>query len=121
MSELEILFPAPVVVTLNGRSVKILPVKLRNFGKYGKVAGKFIELLDTASIRQINSYASMHSSELQSLLRVTTSLNRWQLWRMPSTVAVLLLVEVIRVNSSFFADALPEMVRALTGPLLPND
>lgn len=121
MSDLQILFPEPVTVEVMGKGVQVFPVKLRHFERYGRVAGALVELLSQASVQQINRYAAKNSAELKSLLRVTTSLNRWQLWRMPASVAVQLLAEVVRVNSGFFGEALPAMVRALIGPLSPKD
>ena len=115
MSKLEILFPEPAVVQLGKATVKIYPVRLRDFERYGKSAGALIELFSQAGVQQINRYAEKHSPELRRLLRATTSLNRWQLWRLPATAAVQLLVEVVRVNSGFFGEALPAMVRALSG------
>ena len=115
MSELEILFPEPSGVMLGRSMVEIYPVRLRDFEHYGKSAGALIELFSQASVQQINRYAEKHSRELRRLLRRTTSLNRWQLWRLPATTAVQLLVEVVRVNSGFFGEALPAMVRALSG------
>lgn len=120
MSELEILFPEPVPVLLRGKRAHIYPVKLRDFELYGKVAGGFVALLDAASIEQINRYGESNSAAIRNLLRVTTSLTRWQIRRLPSTVAVSLLADVVRVNSGFFADALPMMVRALAGAMSPN-
>lgn len=121
MSELEILFPQPVTVEVLGKAVEIRPVKLRDFQRYGKAAGALMELFGQASVQQINRYADAHSAELRGLLLATTSLNRWQLWRLPATVTVQLLTEVVRVNSGFFGDALPSMVRALSGALSSSD
>ena len=120
MSELEILFPEPVPVLMRGKTVKIYPVKLRSFELYGRVASGFLTLLDTASIEQINSYGMTNSASVNKLLRATTSLNRWQIKRLPSSTAVSLLADVVRVNSGFFAEALPAMVRALAGQMSPN-
>lgn len=121
MSELQILFPEPVTVEVMGKAVQILPVKLRHFERYGKAAGALVELFASASVQQINRYAADHSGELRDLLLVTTSLNRWRLWRLPATVTVQLLAEVVRVNSGFFGEALPAMVRALSGALSSSD
>ncbi|WP_348658650.1 hypothetical protein [uncultured Stutzerimonas sp.] len=121
MSDLSILFPEPVTVEVNGRAVAIHPVKLRHFERYGKAAGALVELFSSASVQQINRYAATHSRELRKILLVATSLKRWQLWFLPATVSVQLLVQVVRVNSGFFGDALPEMVRALNGVQSCND
>ena len=115
MSELKILFPEPEIVPLGSTNIKIYPVLLRDFERYGKSASALIELFSQADIQQINRYAEKHSAEIRSLLRSTTNLSRWQLWRLPATAAAHLLAEVVRVNSSFFGEALPVMVRALSG------
>jgi hypothetical protein len=121
LSELEILFPKYEEVTLGRSSVRIYPVRLRDFERYGKSAGAMIELFNDAGVMQINRYASKHSKELRQLLRATTSLNRWQLYWLPATAAVQLLCEVVRVNSGFFGEALPAMARALTGATSLSD
>lgn len=120
MSELEILFPEPVMVLVSGKPAYIYPVKMRDFELYGKVAGGFFELLDVASIEQLMRYADKNSRSVMKLLSIATSLSRWQIRRLPATGAISLLADVARVNSSFFADALPGMVRALAGPILPS-
>jgi hypothetical protein len=115
MSDLQILYPEPITVEVKGRDVQILPVKLRHFERYGKSAGALVELFSQAGVQQINRYAEKHSGELRRILRVTTTLTWWQLYRLPATVTVQLFVEVVRVNSCFFGEALPAMVRALNG------
>lgn len=115
MSDLKIIFPEPVSVEVMGRDVQILPVKLRHLTCYGKSAVALVELFSHAGVQQINRYAEKHSAELRQILRATTTLSRWQLWRLPATVSVQLLAEVIRVNSSFFVEALPAMARGLSG------
>ena len=121
MSDLNILFPDPETVELNGRDVELRAVQLRHFELYGKTASALVEVFSAASVQQINRYAEKHSAELKRVLRVTTSLNRWQLWRMPASVAVQLMAEVIRVNSGFFGAALPALARAINGAKSSSD
>ncbi len=121
MSDLNILFPDPETVELNGRDVELRAVQLRHFELYGKTASALVEVFSAASVQQINRYAEKHSTELKRVLRVTTSLNRWQLWRMPASVAVQLMAEVIRVNSGFFGAALPALARAINGAKSSSD
>ena len=121
MSELQILFPEPEIVLLGKRRVLIKPVVLRDFELYGKGAAALIELFSAASVQQINRYGATNSCELRRLLLATTSLKRWHLWFIPSAVAVQLLAEVVRVNSSFFGEALPAVVRALSGDQSSSD
>lgn len=120
MSELKIIFPEPEVVVLGGKEIKIYPVKLRDFELYGKEAGALMGALDSLNAEQLLKYAASHSAGIKKVLSRTTSLSTWQSRSLESTVAVQLFVEVIRVNSSFFGEALPEMVRALSGALSSN-
>lgn len=121
MSELQILFPEAEFVMLGKRRVRIKPVLLRDFELYGKCAAALIDLFSSASVQQINRYASTNSIDLRRLLLATTSLKRWQLWFVPSAVAVQLCAEVVRVNSGFFGEALPAVARALNGEQSSND
>lgn len=116
MSELEILFPEPVTVQIADRKVQIRPVRLRHFQRYGKQAAGLIDLFSSVSIRQINAYAERNSAEMRQLLLDTTDLSRWQIWRLPTSAAVELVAEVIRVNSDFFGVALARAARTLGGP-----
>lgn len=120
MSDLPILFPEPEHIELAGRRVAIRPIKLRDLERYGKTAAALVELLGSASVQQINRWAASNARDVRAILRATTSLNRWQLWRLPGSVAAQLLVEVVRVNSGFFGEALPAMARALAGQKSPS-
>ena len=115
MSELEILYPEPVTVLVGRRKVKILPVRLRHFRRYGVQAAALIEVFAGLSIQQINRYAERHAAELRQLLLDTTSLTRIELWFMSTAVTVQLVAEVVRVNSAFFGEALPQVARVLGG------
>lgn len=115
MSELEILFPKPVTVVVGRHEVEIRPVRLRHFKRYGAQAAALIELFSSLGVQQINRYAEKHGAEIRQLLLDTTSLKRWQLWFMPTSVAVQLVAEVVRVNSDFFGEALPQVARVLGG------
>ena len=116
MSELEIIFPQPVAVRVGRRQVQIRPVQLRHFQHYGAQASALIELFASMGVQQINRYAERNARDIRRLLLATTSLKRWQLLWMPTTVAVQLVAEVIRVNSGFCGEALPQVVSALAGP-----
>lgn len=121
MSELKILFPQPEVIELSGKRIKIYPVKLRDFELYGKEAGALINILDSMGSERLLKYAHEHAHGIRKVLSRTTGLSAWQIRRLPAPAAVQLLLEVVRVNSSFFGEALPEMVRALSGALLSSD
>lgn len=115
MSDLQILYPEPVIVRLQGRSVKVLPVKLRHMEAYGVAAAELIGLLSHATVQQLNTYAARNASSLKRLLRRSTNLKPWQLWFMPATTAIQLAVQVVQANAGFFGEALPAMVDALNG------
>lgn len=121
MSDLQILFPESVTIEVAGREAQILPVKFQHFELYGRVAGGLVELLSQAGVHQVSRYAEKHSADVRRLLLATTTLSRWRLRRLPATVTVQLLVEVVRVNSGFFGEALPAMVRALSGAMSHSD
>lgn len=120
MSALEIMYPTPEAIEVQGRTVMVYPVKLRHLEQYGKTAGALVDLFSRASTVEVSRYAAKNAREIRKLLLVTTSLKRWQLWLMPSAICVQVLAEVVRVNTGFFVDALPAMVRALSGPLSPS-
>ena len=120
MSALEIMYPTPEAIEVRGRTVMVYPVKLRHFEQYGKTAGALVELFAKASVPEVNRYAAKNAREIRKVLLATTSLKRWHLWFMPSAICVQVLAEVVRVNTGFFVDALPAMVRALSGPLSPS-
>lgn len=117
MSELNILFPKPVITEVCGRSVSIYPVKLIDFELYGKEAVALMGALDQLTSERLLRYADDHSAGIRKVLLRTTSLNWLQVRRIDSVTAIQLFVEVVRVNSGFFGEALPGMVRALSGAL----
>jgi len=117
MSELKILFPEPATVEVCGKPVSIYPVKLKDFELYGKEALALMNAMDALDSESLLKYAAAHSAGIRRVLARTTDLSFWRRSRMESTVAVQLFVEVVRVNSGFFAEALPGMARALSGAL----
>ena len=118
MSDLAILFPEPEVIEVGGRRVEIRPVKLCDFDAFGKAAGGLFELLSAGSVDQIGAYAQKHGKELGGVLARCTSLTRWRAKRLPASVAVQVLVQVVRVNAGFFGAAQAAMATALAGQML---
>jgi len=108
MSDLEILYPKPVVVRVNGRRVAIKPVEFRHFEAFGKAAGELLTMLSKASPEQIYAWAQ-RSGALLDVLGACTSLWRWRIRRLPSTVAVQLMLQVVEVNNDFFGQALAKV------------
>lgn len=114
MSDLQILFPQPEVVRVQGRRVEIRPVKLCDFESFGQAAGELIGLLADPSGAGILSYGK-RSKRLLSVIRKATSLSAWRAWRLPAPVAIELMVHVVRVNSGFFDQALVNLAEVLAG------
>jgi len=121
MANLKQLFADAEPVELRGRQVLVRSVALRHFELYGRSASALVEVLASASVQKINHYAATHTGELKKMLRVTTNLNWFALWRLSASDAVRLAAEVVRVNSGFFAEALPDLARALNGAPLSSD
>lgn len=114
MSDLRILFPEPTVVRVGRRQVRITPVQFPKFEEFGKAAGALIEILASDDPHRIYGYAKS-SGALMTILGASTSLWGWQIRRLPAAVAIELLVHVIKVNSSFFDQALVNAEAALAG------
>lgn len=119
MSDLQILFPEQVHVQVNARRVEIKPVRLCDFDLFGRVSQALVGLLQKPDMEGFAAYAGKRK-ELNDLLRKTTSLSAWKVWRLPAGVAVELAVHVIRVNESFFDAALVNLAEVLLGRTPPN-
>lgn len=120
MSELQILFPAPVTVDLAGKSVEIHPVRLRDFESFGHAAGLLIAAMADPSRGAVLAYAAKHKN-LRAILGKSTSLSAWAIWRLPAATAVELMVHVVRVNSGFFDQALISLADAFAGLTSPSN
>ena len=120
MSDLEILFPSPVEISIDGRRVRLKPVLLRDFELFGKVAGALITAIGSASGNELAAFSKKHGRDLRVLLRRTTNLSYLSVRRLPFSVALQLCGQVISVNSSFFAEAQLALATALAGPQLPS-
>lgn len=108
MSDLEILYPKPVIVRVEKRKVAIKPVQFRHFEAFGKAAGELLTMLSDASPEQIYTWAQ-RSGALLDVLVPCTSLSAWRIKRLPSSVAVELMLCVVQVNNNFFGQALTKV------------
>jgi hypothetical protein len=120
MSDIQILFPEPEVVRVGRRPVLIRPVKMRHFEQFGEAAIQLLAMLGKFTAEEIYAYAKK-SGALRLILRHCTSLGWWSLRRLPAPVAVQLMIHVVRVNSSFFGQALVAARSALDGPTPPSN
>lgn len=116
MIDHSVLFPKPVVISLNGRPVTVMPVKLENFSDFSNAATGLIELLADATPLNIYAY-SKNSGALRTILGCCTSLSRWRIRRLPAATAIELMVHVLKVNSGFFGKALLAAEAQLAGPI----
>ena len=115
MSDLEILFPEPLTVHVGRMKVEVRPVQLRHFQLYGEQASALLAALASLSADQLAQYGNRNAKHLRKLLRAATSLNAWQLWRLPAPIAMQLASYVVQANTGFFAEALPVIAKALGG------
>src|SRR5690606_7481652 len=119
MSDLNILFPKPVSASVEGRLVLIKPVQVQHFEAFGRAAGTLLSLMESATPAEVYEYATK-SGAMAEILGSCTSLSAWRRKRLPVAVAVELMFQVIKVNSSFFDQALVSAAKALTGAPLSN-
>lgn len=114
MSELKILYPAKVVLMIGMRQVVVKPVQLRHFEAFGKAAGGLIEVVAAGSPSAVYEYAKS-SEVLQGILGTCTSLSRWRVRRLPTSVALELMLKVVEINNGFFDQALVKAASQLAG------
>ena len=114
MSDLNILFPKPASVLVEGRQVLIRPVQVQHFEAFGKAAGSLLSLMEKATPAEVYAYASK-TGAMKEILGVCTNLSAWRSRQLPVATAVELMFQVIKVNSSFFDQALVSAAKALAG------
>ncbi len=119
MSELNILYPKPVVVMLGLRQVSIRPVQLRHFEAFGKAAGGLITVVGAQSPSAVYAYAQS-SAALRDLLGTCTNLSAWRIRRLPTASALELMIKVVEINNGFFDQALVKAASQLAGVLSPK-
>ncbi len=120
MSDIQILFPEPVPVTVGRRRVLIRPVRMRHFEDFGHAASDLLVMLGQFSTEEIYKYAK-NSGGLKLVLLKCTTLSRWGLYRLPAAVAVELMIHVIMVNAGFFGRALVKAERFVAGQTSPSN
>lgn len=119
MSELNILYPKPVFVMVGMRQVSIRAVQLRHFEAFGQAAGGLIAVVKAADPSAIYAYAKTGSA-LSGLLVSCTSLSAWKIRRLPTAVALELMIKVVEINSGFFDQALVKAASHLAGVMSPK-
>lgn len=120
MSDIQILFPEPVPVTVGGRQVLILPVRMRHFEAFGQAASDLFVMLGKFTSEEIYSYAKKNGG-LKVILLHCTTLSRWRLSRLPAAVAVELMIHVVMANAGFFGRALVKAERFVVGQTSPSN
>jgi hypothetical protein len=114
MSDLKILYPANVVLMLGLRQVVVKPVQLRHFEAFGQAAGGLVEVVAAGNPAAVYAYAKS-SGALQGILGTCTSLSAWRIKRLPTPVALELMLKVVEINNGFFDQALVKAASRLAG------
>ena len=115
MSEISILVPEPTIAMVDGRKVKIRPVTLSNFERFGRAAGVVAAMSQSKTAEQLYAYC-LGAGLLMDTLQTVTDLPAWRIKRLPAMVAVQLMLAVIEVNKGFFETALVSAARNLPAP-----
>lgn len=115
MSDLSVIFPEPMAGRVDGRRVVIHPVRLGDLEAFGKSVSPLLKLIGSRDPAALADFAELHAKDLRLALRLTTSLNRWRIRRLPAASAMQLFTLVVKVNASFFDQALVEVAKALAG------
>ncbi|ERY85912.1 hypothetical protein [Pseudomonas aeruginosa] len=113
MSDLGILFPEPETIYVNGAPVIVRHVRLADFELFGDIASDLLKVLSDGTVPAILQFGKTGSVKLRKILRRTTNLSRWRVWRLPVDVAMQIVMQVIRVNAAFFARAQQAAVTTL--------
>lgn len=113
MSDLKVIFPSPEPVRVHKWDAAIYPVKLCDFELFSEVTAGLLKLLTEPSVSEFSEFGGAKGRKLREFIRKTTSLNRYQVWRLPVSSAVQLAAYSMQVNQGFFVKALPEMVAAI--------
>ena len=119
MSDIQILFPEPVPITVGRHQAQIRPVRLRHFEDFGQAASDLFVMLGKFSTEEIYLYAKK-SGALKVILLHCTTLSRWRLSRIPAAAAVELMIHVVMVNSGFFGGALVKAEKFVVGQTSPS-
>ncbi|WP_430317520.1 hypothetical protein [Pseudomonas nitroreducens] len=120
MSDLKVLFPQPESLEIEGRMVEIRAVQMRHFALFGTTANALIQVLAAGSVEAIHHFGESHGKQLVGAVRATTNLPLWRAKRLPASVLMQVMVQVIRVNSAFFAQAQSAAILALAGLRSPS-
>lgn len=120
MSDLSVIYPAAVMTRVGRTPVAIRPVKLRHFEAFGAAAGGLIQVAASGTQAELYAYAKQ-AQVVKAILKRSTSLSAWRLWRIPAATAVELMLQVVAVNSAFFGQALVQSGSLLAGASSSND
>ncbi|AYF88625.1 hypothetical protein D6Z43_16250 [Pseudomonas sp. DY-1] len=115
MADLSVIFPEPMAGLVDGRRVVIHPVRLGDLEAFGKSVTPLLKLIGSRDPAALAEFAELHAKDLRRALRLTTSLSRWRIWRLPAASSLQLFTLVVKVNASFFDAALVEVAKALAG------
>lgn len=113
MSDLKVIFPSPEPVRVHKWDAAIYPVKLRDFELFSEVTAGLLKLLSEPSVGAYGKFGGVSGRKVREFIRKTTSLNRYQIWRLPTSSAIQLAAYSMQVNQGFFVKALPDMLAVI--------
>lgn len=114
MSDLQVLFPRPEVVDVQGKAIEVRPVMLCDFERFSAAASALIGMIADES--PVGIYAhGRQSGVMKEVIGACTSLSAREIDKLPMPAAIDLMVAVLRVNAGFFERALARAAVALAG------
>ncbi|MBN0091512.1 hypothetical protein JTL65_32905, partial [Pseudomonas aeruginosa] len=93
MSDLGILFPEPETIYVNGAPVIVRHVCLADFELFGDIASDLLKVLSDGTVPSILQFGKTGSAKLRKILRRTTNLSRWRVYRLPVDVAMQIVMQ----------------------------
>lgn len=121
MSDLGVLFPQSERIELDGSAIEVRAVEMRHFALFGSVANSLLQVLTCGSVDKIHDFGVTQSGSLISAVRATTNISWWRARRLPASVLMQVMLQAIKVNSGFFAQAQSAALQALVGLQSPSD
>lgn len=113
MSDINVLYPVGVEVTVGGVTASLWPIKLRNCQVFAGLSGQLAGLMAEISPIALAKFCAQNGDKIASLLLDQTSLTDEQVSEMTSNAAVMWLYQLVWNNQSDFNQALSEQTAAL--------
>lgn len=102
MSDLETLIPAPVELTLGGKTLAIVPFKVGVLPKMARACAPFMDLLKPGTSVDWLKLVGDHGENVFTALAIATGQQQEWVENLTAEEAILLAEAVIGVNADFF-------------------